>query len=212
MSKEISRRTFLKIAGAAVVGITLEALGQKMGRSEETHRIFLPFVSRKEPERVDDLLTLLDEHRDYDMRVNSHFNRREVQSLLNQYGKDRLIFHWVDDEKDIPWFGYPQWGCSEWDGQTGMMMRRFTAYYQGITPHQTVEFWDFENPEYLDYISQKRGEPKESILSRVLSFQAWRGITSYSPEWLWGAIPSPNPTPEEIERYFSDNPLIVVSQ
>lgn len=79
-------------------------------------------------------------------------------------------------------------------------------------PHQTVEFWHFENPEYLDYISQKRGEPKESILSGVLSFQVWRGIATYRPEWLWGAIPSPNPTSEEIERYFLDNTLILVSR
>ena len=111
-SRIMSRREFLNLSLALLFCI-----------------LFLPTIS-KEPERVDDLITLFNQREDFGMKVNQDHTRTEWQGLLNKYHKNRAFLHWVQTEDDVPLAGATQIG-REIDGTTGLVKVAMMSVYSG---------------------------------------------------------------------------------
>jgi len=207
MNRErITRREFLKMGLITGTGLVVKAFlddrSSSSSNAQEGHKVFLPFVSKEKP--LDDLVRLVDEHELYGMRVNPYFSRNEWESLFQKYNKSKIVFYWVDRVEKVPYDPY-EGRAWEVEGETGMVITCMMAFYSGTLP-QEVEFWLYDNEEYF----QRYSDRKINVLSGHLSYKVWQAIAAPNRNFLFGA-PAPQPTNEEIEKYFRTNTLILVS-
>lgn len=213
-AKGITRREFFKVVGGGIVGLVagkllLDNQASSKAQGEPEHKVFLPFVSR--PERpLDDLVRLFNEKREFSMRTNPAHPRADWEALLKKYQKKEILYHWLENENDVPLMGAPQRGYGI-DGETGMKICTMMGFYSGDPQKKTVEFWVWLNPEYHQYVSKKTGRSLTEMYSGVHSFYLWRAVAAPDRGFLWGEFPEPTPTWEDIEKYFMNNPLILVA-
>lgn len=209
LERGVPRRVFLKWGVVTGVGLVANFFEDRLGigdvpiKAQQDHKILLPLVSKERP--LDDLVRLVDEHSLYTMRTNPYFPRSEWESLLQSHNKRKVTFHWVDSVDKVPYDPH-EGRAGEMDAETGIMINWMMEFCSEAPP-QEIEFWICTNEEYY----KRYGDRKMEVLSRVLSYKLWQAIVAPSRDYLFGRIPSPQPTPEEIERYFRSNTLILAS-
>lgn len=176
-------------------------------RKKERETLLMPELVQpkldQNGEKNDLPIVLVNQHPEYVMEVNSFFSQEEQKALVNKYGKEKIIFHLVGSEDQVPWDGATQRG-REFDGERNVPMNMMMAIYKG----NTVEYYLYPYPEnYRDL-----GEKKLSVLSGVVSYKLIEALAAKDRGYLVEAQPAPKIPMNQIEKYCMDNPLVIVKQ
>jgi len=148
-------------------------------------------------------IVVIDEHPEYWTETNPSFSFEKQQMLLEKYQKEKITFHLVGSEDQVPWDGALQKG-KDWDQEKNLPMNTMMAIYK----EKQVEYYFYPHSEYY----QQYGEKKLEVLSRVISYKLIEALAASDRDYLVNAQPAPKIPPQIINEYCQDNPLIIVRE